>query len=70
MPSITETQTEFVLSSATKSVKNVSVLVPKPGPGDNILLKIAASDVCHSDLHLIQGNFVLISGGLVIDSYR
>ena len=34
--------------------------VPEPGPGE-VLLKVAAAGLCHSDLHLMELSLIHIS---------
>jgi propanol-preferring alcohol dehydrogenase len=36
--------------------------MPVPGPGD-ALVRITASGVCHSDLHLVRGDWAVVQGG-------
>jgi succinate semialdehyde reductase (NADPH) (EC 1.1.1.-) len=38
------------------------VPTPKPGPGE-ILVRVAATGICHSDIHLFKGDFGTCEGG-------
>jgi propanol-preferring alcohol dehydrogenase len=44
------------LQSPRKPVRIVEVDDPEPGPGE-VVVKIASSGVCHSDLHIAKGEF-------------
>lgn len=52
--SLPTTQTAYVFTGAFELEKR-QVEVPKPEPG-NVLLKIEAAGVCHSDIHILHGS--------------
>src|SRR5216684_4309320 len=43
-----------VLDSANAALRVEDIPVPTPGPGE-VLVKVAACGVCHTDLHVIKG---------------
>ncbi len=47
------------LQSPRKPIKIVEVDDPEPGPGE-VVVKIASSGVCHSDLHSAKGEFASV----------
>lgn len=51
---IPQTQTAFVFKNGQFELEKKEIPVPKPDPG-NVLIKIAAAGVCHSDLHVLEG---------------
>lgn len=54
MSTIPSFQKGFTYKSDRTNLVLKELPVPKPGPGE-ILIKVAASGVCHSDLHIIDG---------------
>ncbi|MGQ0565298.1 MAG: alcohol dehydrogenase catalytic domain-containing protein [Gemmobacter sp.] len=52
-----ETMRAAVLDGHGRPLKLVRLPVPVPGPGD-ILIRVEASGVCHSDVHVWQGDSV------------
>lgn len=52
---IPETQTAFIFKNGQRELQKTTIPVPKPAPG-KVLIKIAAAGVCHSDLHVIEGD--------------
>lgn len=51
---IPATQTAFLFKNGQTTLEKKEIPVPKVEPG-NVLLKIAAAGVCHSDLHILEG---------------
>ncbi len=47
------------LQSPRKPIKIVEVNDPEPGPGQ-VVVKVASSGVCHSDLHIAKGEFASV----------
>ena len=52
----------FTSGSSRLTLKDVPTY--KPGPGE-VLLKLEASGVCHSDLHILQGSFPIPSNSVL-----
>ena len=48
-----------VLNKFREPLEIKQVEIPKPGP-DDVLVKIIACGVCHTDLHFINGGKILI----------
>src|SRR5580704_3697858 len=49
----------MVLPEIGKPVEIQEVATPKPGPGE-VLIRVEACGVCHSDLHLAEGDWDLL----------
>ncbi|ORY00717.1 GroES-like protein [Basidiobolus meristosporus CBS 931.73] len=56
MCQIPKTQKAAVVESHEKPIEIKSISVPTPGP-DDVLVKIEYTGVCHSDLHIAEGDF-------------
>lgn len=41
------------------------VPTPKPGPGGEILIRVASTGICHSDIHLFKGDFGPVGQGFI-----
>ena len=48
-----------VLYEVKKPVEVQSVELPEPGPGE-VMVKIMASGVCHSDWHVVKGDWDIV----------
>ena len=53
---MTQTMKAAVVHAFGEPLRLEEVKVPMPGPGQ-ILVKIAASGVCHTDLHAAEGDW-------------
>ena len=53
------------LQSPRKPIKIVEVDDPEPGPGE-VVVKIASSGVCHSDLHIAKGEFASVKYPIIL----
>ena len=49
-----QTMRAMLLESAGKPLKLAEIPIPQPGPGQ-VLLKVRACGVCHTDLHILDG---------------
>lgn len=50
------TMIAYRYAPATTVVIKEEIPVPSPGP-DEVLLKVVAAGLCHSDLHVLSGKF-------------
>ncbi|KAF5093057.1 hypothetical protein D0Z03_002571 [Geotrichum reessii] len=61
MAPIPKTHKGFVFTNGSRDLSLKDIPTYTPGPGE-VLLKLEASGVCHSDLHILSGSFPLPSG--------
>lgn len=64
MSKVPETHKGYVFTSGSSRLTLKDVPTYKPGPGE-VLLKLEASGVCHSDLHILQGSFPIPSDSVL-----
>ena len=54
-PAIPRAMTAMIFSGVGQPLSKQQVPVPQPGPGQ-VLLRVAACGVCHTDLHILDGD--------------
>jgi propanol-preferring alcohol dehydrogenase len=64
MTKLPETHKAYVFTSGSTNLTLKDIPMHKPGPGE-VILKLKASGVCHSDLHILQGSFPIRSGSIL-----